>query len=76
MTATERVRAMLEGKPVAEIGASGWLHSPGIDRGTAEEFSSEIIRLTDYSRWDVIKIMPNGVYNQEAHASDIIVGTV
>lgn len=71
MTATERIRKMLEGKPVAEIGASGWLHSPGIDRGTAEEFSSEIIRLTDYSRWDVIKIMPNGVYNQEAYASDI-----
>lgn len=71
MTATQRIRAMLTGQPVKEIGASGWLHTPGPDRGTAEEFSSEIIRMTDYSRWDVIKIMPNGVYNQEAHGSDI-----
>ena len=71
MTATQRIRAMLTGQPVKEIGASGWLHTPGPDRGTAEEFSSEIIRMTDYSRWDVIKIMHNGVYNQEAHGSDI-----
>lgn len=71
MTATERIRKMLDGGPVAQIGASGWLHSPGPDRGTAEAFSSEIIRMTDYSRWDVIKIMPNGVYTQEAYGSDI-----
>lgn len=71
MTAAQRLREMVAGKPVNEIGASGWLHSPGPDRGTAEEFSSEIIRMTDYSRWDLIKIMPNGVYTQEAHGSDI-----
>lgn len=71
MTATERLRQMVEGKPVSEIGASGWLHSPGADRDRAEVFSSEIIRMTDRSRWDFIKIMPNGVYNQEAHGSDI-----
>ena len=71
MTATERLRQMVEGKPVSEIGASGWLHSPGADRDRAEVFSSEIIRMTDHSRWDFIKIMPNGVYNQEAHGSDI-----
>ena len=71
MTATERLRQMVEGKPVSEIGASGWLHSPGADRDRAEVFSSEIIRITDRSRWDFVKIMPNGVYNQEAHGSDI-----
>ena len=27
--------------------------------------------MTDYSKWDFIKVMPNGVYNQEAHGSDI-----
>ena len=71
MTATERIRRMVEGRPVKEIGASGWLHSPGADRDSAQVFSSEIIRMTDYSRWDVIKIMPNGVYTQEAYGSDI-----
>lgn len=71
MTATQRIKNMLEGKPVSEIGASGWLHSIGADRAGPEAFSERIIEMTDRSRWDVIKVMPNGVYNQEAHGSDI-----
>ena len=38
MTATERLRQMVEGKPVSEIGASGWLHSPGADRDVRKCF--------------------------------------
>lgn len=71
MTATQRIRSMLDGSPVKEIGACGWLHTIGADRDTAEVFSSAIIKMTDYSKWDFIKVMPNGVYNQEAHGSDI-----
>ena len=64
MTATQRIRSMLDGSPVKEIGACGWLHTIGADRDTAEVFSSAIIKMTDYSKWDFIKVMPNGVYNQ------------
>lgn len=71
MTGTERIRQMLSGKPVKEVGASGWLHILGADRADAATFSGKVIELTDYSRWDFIKMMPNGVYNQEAHGSDI-----
>lgn len=71
MTATQRIKNMLCGKAVDGVGASGWLHTPEVDRKSAQEFSNRIIQLTDHSRWDFIKIMPNGVYNQEAHGSDI-----
>ena len=71
MTAAERIREMLEKPRVANIGACGWMHTPEVDRKDAKAFSSRIIELTDYSRWDFIKIMENGVYNQEAHGSDI-----
>lgn len=71
MTATQRIQNMLEGKPVSEIGASGWLHSIGADRAGPQVFSRKIIEMTDCSRWDVLKVMPNGVYNQEAHGADI-----
>lgn len=55
MTATQRIRSMLDGSPVKEIGACGWLHTIGADRDTAEVFSSAIIKMTDYSKWDFIK---------------------
>lgn len=71
MTAAERIREMVEQSKVSEVGACGWMHTPEVDRKSGEEFASRIIELTDYSRWDFIKIMPNGVYNQEAYGSDI-----
>lgn len=71
MTATELIKSMLDGQSVNQIGASGWQHLIGIDRGSAQNFAKHIIDLTDKSHWDIIKVMPNGVYNQEAHGSDI-----
>lgn len=71
MNAAERMREMLEKRHVSQVGASGWVHTPEVDRKSAAEFSARIIELTDYNRWDFIKIMPNGVYNQEAYGSDI-----
>lgn len=71
MKGTELIKNMLEHESVNQVGACGWVHTPEVDRKSAEEFSARIIELTDHSRWDFIKIMPNGVYNQEAHGSDI-----
>ncbi len=71
MTASEHIRQMLEHKKVSHVGACGWMHTPEADRKSGKEFAEKIIQLTDYSRWDFIKIMENGVYNQEAYGSDI-----
>ncbi len=71
MTAAERIRQMVESERVDAVGASGWYHTPECDRAGAEAFSRRIIGITDHSRWDFIKIMPNGIYMQEAHGSDI-----
>lgn len=59
MTATQRIRSMLDGSPVKEIGACGWLHTIGADRDTAEVFSSAIIKMTDYSNWSPRRGAPN-----------------
>lgn len=45
MTATQRIRSMLDGSPVKEIGACGWLHTIGADRDTAEVFSLSLIHI-------------------------------
>lgn len=71
MNAAQRIRAMLAQKQVDTVGACGWLHTPEVDRKSAEEFAARIVQLTDESNWDFVKIMPNGVYNQEAHGADI-----
>lgn len=71
MNAAERMREMAEKKYVSQVGACGWVHTPEADRKSTAEFAARIIELTDYNRWDFIKIMPNGVYNQEAYGSDI-----
>ena len=40
MTATQRIRSMLDGSPVKEIGACGWLHTIGADRDTCLLYTS------------------------------------
>ena len=71
MKATELIRNMIENERVEKVGASGWVHTPEVDRKSAEKFAARIIELTDHSSWDFVKIMFNGVYNQEAHGADI-----
>lgn len=71
MTATERLKKMVAGEKMDSVGACGWIHTPGVDRRSTEEFSSKIIEMTDYSHWDMIKVMANGGYTQEAFGVDI-----
>jgi uroporphyrinogen decarboxylase len=70
MTGAERLRAMLEKKPVDKIGATGWLHMSKVDR-YPEKFLKETIEFTDKNEWDFIKVMPNGHYFPEAYGADI-----
>ena len=71
MTATERIKEMIGKKRVDNVGASGWYHTPECDRKGPVPFSERIIKITDYNKWDFIKIMNTGVYMQEAHGADL-----
>lgn len=70
MTGAERIRAMLENKPVDRIGATGWIHMSAVDR-YPDKFLKETIDFTDKNQWDFIKVMPNGHYFPEAYGADI-----
>lgn len=70
MTATERMKAFIDKKPVDKVGASGWLHMPLVDRDI-DKFLKETIAFTDKNQWDFIKVMPNGHYFPEAYGADI-----
>lgn len=70
MNASERLRAMVEKKPIDKVGAAGWLHMPVVDRYT-DKFIKETIKFTDKNGWDFIKVMPNGHYFAEAYGADI-----
>ena len=61
MTHTERIRNMVEHKPVDRVGISGWVHMPMVDRNV-KDFTKATIDLTDNMNWDFIKLMSNGHY--------------
>src|SRR5471030_1615810 len=70
MTSTERIKNMLQGKPVDRTAIAGWLHMPLVDRNI-EEFVAATIRFTDENGWDFVKVMSNGHYMAEAYGADI-----
>jgi uroporphyrinogen decarboxylase len=70
MTASERLKAMVEKRAFDKVGASAWWHMPTVDR-YAEKFVPEIIRFTDTNQWDFIKVMHNPHFFSEAYGADI-----
>lgn len=66
MTATQKIKNMIEQKSVEQIGAAGWMHTPECDRTSPEEFADRVIGMTDVHGWDFIKLMSNGYYLDEA----------
>ena len=70
MTQTERIRAMVEHKPVDRVGLSGWVHMPMVDRNV-KDFTKATIDFTDNMGWDFIKLMSNGHYFAEAYGAQI-----
>lgn len=70
MTHTERIRNMVEHKPVDRVGISGWVHMPMVDRNV-KDFTKATIDFTDNMNWDFIKLMSNGHYFAEAYGAQI-----
>lgn len=71
MTGTEKIRCMLKQKQSDFVCACGWMHTPGVDRRSVEEFVHEVIKSTDRHQWDFIKLMSNGWYIQEAYGEKL-----
>jgi uroporphyrinogen decarboxylase len=65
MTHTERVKAVLTGQPVDRIPFLGWgPHANLVDRHVGD-FTKHIISYQNQHDFDLIKVMPNGLYQTE-----------
>jgi uroporphyrinogen decarboxylase len=61
MTATERLKALLEGKPVDRMPATVWKHTTMVDRNQ-DDFFKKTVQINEENEWDLIKICHNGFY--------------
>lgn len=61
MNATERLRALLEGKPVDRMAATVWKHTTMVDRHQ-DDFFKKTVQINRENDWDLIKICHNGFY--------------
>ncbi|WP_413726122.1 uroporphyrinogen decarboxylase family protein [Sodalis sp. RH16] len=74
MTSAERLKSILQGKPVDRTPIAGWLHMPLVDR-VIPEFVGATVQFTDENEWDFVKVMSNGHYMAEAYGADILFST-
>lgn len=65
MTHTERIKAVLAGKPVDRIPFIAWGPHLNLEDRNVNDFSKAIIAYETQHDFDVIKVMQNGLYNAE-----------
>ncbi len=65
MTHTERIKAVLEGKPVDRIPFIAWGPHLNLEDRNVNDFSKAVIAYETQHDFDVIKVMQNGLYNAE-----------
>ena len=70
MNAAQRMRAMVEGKPVDRIGVSAWKHFYLEDRDPTD-FIKRTVGFQEMYGWDFIKVSYNGYLMPEAFGADI-----
>jgi uroporphyrinogen decarboxylase len=70
MPGTQRIKALLENKPIDRTPVAGWFHMPLVDTNV-EDFSRALISSIDYNEWDIIKVMTNGHFMPEAYGAVI-----
>lgn len=71
MNAYERIKAMVDGKPVDRPGATLWKHFFLEDRN-CNDLVKRTIAFQEQNNWDVIKVMANGIYLQEQYGAEVI----
>ena len=70
MNSYERMRALVECRPVDRAGVCGWFHMPLVDHNITD-FVNATIAVTDYCGWDFVKLMTNGNFMPEAYDADL-----
>ncbi|MDO5406770.1 MAG: uroporphyrinogen decarboxylase family protein [Eubacteriales bacterium] len=71
MNSMERIKAMVEGKPVDRIGISAWYHMPLLDH-VAKDFADGIINSVETMKWDVCKVQYHGYYFVSSFGQDYV----
>ena len=61
MNSMERIKAMVENKPVDRCGISAWYHMPLLDH-VAKDFADGIVNSVNVMKWDVCKVQYHGYY--------------
>ena len=74
MNSMERIRAMVEGKPVDRIGVAAWYHMPLLDH-VPKDFAKGIINSCEMMKWDICKIQYHGKYFDNAMGNTYIPST-
>ena len=65
MNSIQRIRAMVEGKPIDRIGLAAWYHMPLLDH-VAKDFAQGVITSCRVMKWDICKIQYHGLYFDNA----------
>lgn len=66
MTSTQRIRAILEGKPVDRIPTAGWAHVMNLSDRHVGDFTKATIDYQNAHRFDFVKVTENPQYLAEA----------
>ena len=70
MNACERIRTLLDGKPLDRPARSLWKHFPIVDQ-EADSLARRTIEFQDRYDWDFVKICHHGLYSIEDWSSEI-----
>lgn len=74
MYGSERIRALLENKPIDRSPIASWYHFPLVDHNITD-FSKALINSAEFFDWDFVKIMTCGHFMTEAYGADITYST-
>ena len=65
MTHTERIKRIIEGKPVDRPAVIAWGPHANLEDRHIGDFVKHTINYQEYHDFDIIKVMPNGLYHTE-----------
>lgn len=64
MNSTQRIRALIDHRPVDRPGITGWIHMPLVD-GNVKDFVKASIDWTEQNNFDFVKVMYNGYFSTQ-----------
>lgn len=74
MTSYERIKNMVEGKPIDRIGVAAWYHMPLLDHNVTD-FTNGILNSVRIMHWDVAKLQYHSQFMQAAFGQEYVAST-